>query len=69
MNFQECLPVLPGERVNDLLLGSLLAANLQALVLADSHTSETKLLKYYDLHINYYPLISKQKSEVHSHSL
>ena len=33
------LPVLPGERVNDLLLGALLSANLQSLIFTDSHTS------------------------------
>ena len=32
-------PILPGERVDDLLLGSLLASNLQSLVLTDSHAS------------------------------
>ena len=36
------LPVLPGEGVDNLLLGSLLATNLQSLVFADSHTSEIK---------------------------
>ena len=33
------LPVLPGERVDDLLLGALLSADLQSLIFTDSHTS------------------------------
>merc|ERR1719391_1594267 len=35
----DVIPVLPGEGVDNLLLGSLLATNLQSLVFADSHTS------------------------------
>ena len=33
------LPVLPGERVDDLLLGALLPADLQSLIFTDGHTS------------------------------
>ena len=33
------LPVLPGEGIHDLLLGSLLPTNLQPLVFTDGHTS------------------------------
>merc|ERR1719411_1073999 len=35
----DVIPVLPGEGVDNLLLGSLLASNLQSLVFTDSHTS------------------------------
>lgn len=35
--FAVLLPVLPGERINDLLLNTLLASNLEALVFAYSH--------------------------------
>ena len=35
-------PVLPGEGVDNLLLSSLLASNLQSLVFTDSHTSEIR---------------------------
>ena len=33
------LPVLPGEGVDDLLLGALLPADLQSLIFTDGHTS------------------------------
>merc|ERR1719477_533692 len=35
----DVIPVLPGEGVHNLLLGSLLASNLQSFVFTDSHTS------------------------------
>jgi hypothetical protein len=35
------LPILPREGVNDLLLGSLLSADLKTLVFTDSHPSES----------------------------
>merc|ERR1719238_131561 len=35
----DVIPVLPGEGVHNLLLGSLLSSNLQSLVFTDSHTS------------------------------
>merc|ERR1719370_2357618 len=38
----DVIPVLPGEGVHNLLLGSLLASNLQSLVFTDSHTSLKK---------------------------
>ena len=36
-NIVQRLPVLPGERINDLLLNTLLASDLEALVFAYSH--------------------------------
>jgi hypothetical protein len=41
------LPILPCEGVNDLLLGSLLSADLETLVFTDSHPSKSpqKLIK------------------------